>query len=95
VLRNNSFQGVKKRFKITLEDLTVWEKLREVYYRRNVFVHRDGRIDKNYLENIGSQNGELGDNFSIDMNYCDAATQNIIFSLQGNQYKGTIKDLRN
>lgn len=34
-----------------------WDSLREIYYRRNLIVHNDGKINQDYINNFKADNG--------------------------------------
>lgn len=44
-----------------------WEDLREIFYRRNIIVHNDGKIDKDYIKKV--QKGNENDYVITDDHY--------------------------
>jgi hypothetical protein len=73
--RQQQFEWLEKRFSIdTLRTFAAWGSFIELAQRRNLFVHTDGRVSKQYLnicKSVGVQTRDLnpGDQVEADSSY--------------------------
>ena len=75
------FESHGMRFDDYKEDLN---NLKEIYYRRNIFVHNSGRVNATYLNAIPDSKAKLGTKLSVDPAYLDnafASIKIIIFAI--------------
>lgn len=88
------YKILKEKHKINFENLDeIFPDFKEVYYRRNVIVHNNGKVNMAYLNGIGKkQRGSLkqGMNLSVDKDYLNRA-----FNLTYIMIYGTIIDIAN
>ena len=62
----------KQKANFLLED-NLFEKFKEVYYRRNLVVHNQGLVNDIYLNNIVTSNAKQGEKLKIDKKYLENA----------------------
>lgn len=61
---------IYKKLKIDIKgDLKRWENLRENYYRRNIIVHNDCKISKDYISKMCLGKQQLGEELKCDIDY--------------------------
>jgi hypothetical protein len=76
-LRRESYikqiENMEKRFNITLKDFENWPNFVEITQRRNLIMHCDGKISKQYLtlceENRVRSDKNAGDYLNVDLEY--------------------------
>ncbi len=51
----------------------LFEKFKEVYYRRNLVVHNQGVVNETYLRNVKGSTLKIGDNVDVDQDYLENA----------------------
>jgi len=69
---------MEKRFNIDLEkEYKRWETLREKYYRRNILVHKGGKVDKIYIEKMKVDEFLLDKELDIDLKYIKNAFKDV------------------
>ncbi len=67
------FEKIKRKLKLNqieriLSDEVVRE-LNELSAKRNLVLHRNGRIDRKYIQKIHDDNSEIGDKLQVDSEY--------------------------
>ena len=70
---------LKDSFDIEIENsFNNWESFRENYYRRHVIIHRDSKIDKDYIEKKLNLKVEKGLEIKNDLRYIERCIENCI-----------------
>ena len=69
-------QALEKRFAVRFSEFEKWEEVREVVYRRHIFVHNKGEIDQVYRLKTGYKGNRII--LSIDGKYLSAACSSIL-----------------
>lgn len=88
------YKILKEKHKINFDNLKeVFPKFKEVYYRRNIIVHNNGKINASYLNGVEKnhqENLKQGMHLSVDKEYLSKA-----FTLTYIMIYGTIFDISN
>lgn len=56
---------------------------KEIYYRRNIFVHNHGKVNEIYLKNVENSNFKIGEKIEVDKKYIEDSFQKVLIILYG------------
>lgn len=86
------YKILKEKHKINFDNLEeFFSEFKEIYYRRNIIVHNNGKVNVSYLNGIGKnqkENAKLGIHLSVNKDYLNRA-----FNLTYIMIYGTIFDI--
>lgn len=69
----------KDSLNVDMMDLAIdWASVVEIVQRRNAIVHHDARVSAQYLRNTGRTDVSLGDDLACDINYLQAALDELL-----------------